>query len=91
MNDGADLGDRGRDADSGSDQPLHPADRMGADAPTVVQQAAERDAFTPQPGLGEPASGLAQPAVAPGVAQGDYGDGPAGARPTTPGGLGGTP
>lgn len=73
------------------DQPQHPADRMGADAPPIVREAAERDAFTPQPGLGEPASGLAQPAVAPGVAQGDYGDGPAGARPTTPGGLGGTP
>lgn len=75
------------------DQPMHPADRMGYDAPPVVQHAAERDAFTPQPGLGEPASGLAQPAVAPGVAQGDYdyGDGPAGTRPTTPGGLGGTP
>jgi len=83
--DSADVSDRG------DDEPLHPADRMGADAPTVVQQAAERDAFTPQPGLGEPASGLGQPAVAPGVAQGDYGDGPAGARPTTPGGLGGTP
>lgn len=69
------------------DQPLHPADRMGSDAPTVVTQAAERDAFTPQPGLGEPAGGLTQP----GVAQGDYGDRPAGARPTTPGGLGGTP
>jgi hypothetical protein len=75
----------------GDDQPLHPADRMGYDAPPVVQQAAERDAFTPQPGVGDPASGLAQPAVAPGVAQGDYGDGPAGTRPTTPGGLGGTP
>jgi vacuolar-type H+-ATPase subunit H len=75
------------------DEPLHPADRMGFDAPPVVQQAAERDAFTPQPGVGDPASGLAQPSVAPGVAQGDYdyGDGPAGTRPTTPGGLGGTP
>jgi hypothetical protein len=69
---------------------MHPADRMGYDAPPVVQQAAERDAFTPQPGVGDPDSGLAQPAVAPGVAQGDYGDGPVD-RPGTPGGLGGTP
>jgi hypothetical protein len=70
---------------------MHPADRMGADAPTVVHQAAARDAVTPQPGVGDPASGLAQPAVAPGVAQGDYGDGPSGAHTTTPGELGGTP
>jgi hypothetical protein len=89
---GSDVGDRlkaYRPGDVGGDEPLHPADRMGAEAPAVVQRAAERDAFTPQPGLGEPASGLAQPAVAPGVAQGDYGDGPAGTRPTAPGGLGG--
>lgn len=78
--------------DDRDDEVQHPADRMGADAPTVVQQAAERDAVTPQPGVGDPDSGLAQPAAAPGVAQGDdYGDGPAGTRPTTPGGLGGTP
>lgn len=73
------------------DQPQHPADRMGYSAPPVVQEAAERDAFTPQPGVGDPDSGLAKPALAPGVAQGDYGDGPTGTRPTTPGGLGGTP
>lgn len=73
------------------DEPMHPADRLGADAPPIVQQAAERDPYLPQPGVGDPESGLAQPAVAPGVAQGDYGDGPAGTRPTTPGALGGTP
>ena len=94
-------GDSGSETDGGfeggsgygdvADQPLHPADRMGAAAPPVVQQAAERDAFTPQPGVGDPRSGLAQPAVAPGVAQGDYGDDPAQNRPVTPGGLGGTP
>jgi hypothetical protein len=77
--------------DTGSEQPMHPADRMGADAPPIVEQAAERDPYLPQPGVGDPESGLAQPAVAPGVAQGDYGDGPAGARPSTPGALGGTP
>jgi hypothetical protein len=73
------------------DQPLHPADRMGADAPPIVREAAERDAFTPQPGVGDTAHGLAQPAVAPGVAQGDFDDDAAGTRPTTPGALGGTP
>jgi len=92
-NNGADYGDGLRSNYSGDryvDAPQHPADRMGAHAPIVVQQAAERDAYTPQPGVGDPDSGLAQPAVAPGVAQGDYGDSPAGARPTQ-GGLGGTP
>jgi len=93
-NDGADYGDGLRSnlpLDRHGDAPLHPADRMGADAPPVVVEAAERDAFTPQPGVGDPASGLAQPAVAPGVAQGDDGDDLAGSRPATPGGLGGTP
>jgi hypothetical protein len=70
-----------------TEQPMHPADRMGTDAPPIVEQAAERDPYLPQPGVGDPESGLTQP----GVAQGDYGDGGAGARPATPGALGGTP